>query len=432
MNTRSIASLLALLSVLAGAPVQAAVLITQVSGGGGNPGANYTNDFVELFNASSASVSLDGWSVQYASASGTVWSVTPLSGSISAQHFYLVREAQGLGGASPLPTPDVAGSIAMSATSGKVALVSSTVALSGSCPTDGVVDRVGYGLADCFDGSGAAPTLADTTSAQRFPLCLDTDDDKGDFKSATPLARNSSTAMLCPPAYTTVVQNDFGLVGYWRFEGDFPAWNTVGASGGSFIGDAAKGNDASGPALRGILGNSAVLLDGNGDGVASSIDPMWTFASAATIVAWVRLDIQPSSAGRIFYIAGRSQIGNDMDLQIDTDDILRFYTDSGSSVAAPAPLPLHQWVMVAASFGTGGSVRSLYIDGRLVNKDTPGAHSASNTSGFYIGYTPVFPGRWFQGAIDEVAVFNNIQGDATISRLEKAAGDLLFRSGLEY
>jgi len=429
MNTRSIASFLVLLSVLAGAPLQAAVLITQISGGGGNPGANYTNDFIELFNASPNSVSLAGWSVQYASASGTGWVVTPLTGSIAAQHFYLVGEVQGTGGVSPLPTPDVAGSIAMSATSGKVALVSST--LSGACPTAGVVDRLGYGTADCFDGSGAAPTLDDTKSAQRFPLCLDTDDDKGDFKSASPLARNSSTAMLCPPAYPTVVQNAFGLVGYWRFEGDFPAWNTVGTSGGFFIGDAAKGNDASGPALRGTLGNPAVLLDGNGDGVASSVDPMWTFASAATIVAWVRLDIQPSTAGRIFYIAGRSQVGNDMDLQIDTDDILRFYTDSGGSVAAPAPLPLHQWVMVAASF-SALNARSLYIDGRLVNKDTPGAHSASNTTGFYIGYTPLFPGRWFQGAIDEVAVFNNIQGDAAISRLQAAAGDLLFRSGFEY
>ena len=319
----------------------------------------------------------------------------------------------------------------MSATSGKVALVSSTVALSGGCPTAGVVDRVGYGLADCFDGSGAAPTLDDTKAAQRFPLCLDTDDDKGDFNSASPLARNSSTAMLCPPAYPSVVQNDFGLVGYWRFEGDFLSWNTVGASGGFFIGDAAKGNDASGPALRGTLGNSAVLLDGNGDGVASSVDPMWTFASAATIVAWVQLDIQPSTAGRIFYVAGRSQVGNDMDLQIDTDDILRFYTDSGGSIAAPAPLPLHQWVMVAASF-SALTARSLYIDGRLINKDTPGAHSASSTSAFYIGYTPVFPGRWFEGAIDEVAVFNNIQGDASIRRLQAAAGDLLFRSGFEY
>ena len=48
----------------------AQVRISQVYGGGGNTGATYTNDFVELFNAGAASVDISGWSVQYASASG--------------------------------------------------------------------------------------------------------------------------------------------------------------------------------------------------------------------------------------------------------------------------------------------------------------------------------------------------------------------------
>ncbi len=46
------------------------VVISQVYGGGGNSGATYTHDFIELFNASYSSVNLNGWSVQYASASG--------------------------------------------------------------------------------------------------------------------------------------------------------------------------------------------------------------------------------------------------------------------------------------------------------------------------------------------------------------------------
>ena len=46
------------------------VVISQVYGGGGNSGAPYNGDFIELFNRSSAPASLSGWSVQYASASG--------------------------------------------------------------------------------------------------------------------------------------------------------------------------------------------------------------------------------------------------------------------------------------------------------------------------------------------------------------------------
>ena len=45
--------------------------ISQVYGGGGNSGAYYTHDFIELFNAGDAPVSLNGLSLQYASATGT-------------------------------------------------------------------------------------------------------------------------------------------------------------------------------------------------------------------------------------------------------------------------------------------------------------------------------------------------------------------------
>jgi uncharacterized protein len=41
------------------------VVISKVYGGGGNAGATYTNDFIELFNASASAVTIDGWSVQY-------------------------------------------------------------------------------------------------------------------------------------------------------------------------------------------------------------------------------------------------------------------------------------------------------------------------------------------------------------------------------
>ena len=55
-------------------PVKAlssSIVISQVYGGGGNSGATYTHDFIELFNRGNSSVNLSGWSVQYASATGT-------------------------------------------------------------------------------------------------------------------------------------------------------------------------------------------------------------------------------------------------------------------------------------------------------------------------------------------------------------------------
>jgi len=43
------------------------VRISQVYGGGGNTGATYTNDYIELFNNSGAAIDMSGWSLQYQS-----------------------------------------------------------------------------------------------------------------------------------------------------------------------------------------------------------------------------------------------------------------------------------------------------------------------------------------------------------------------------
>ncbi|MCX7043401.1 MAG: lamin tail domain-containing protein, partial [Gammaproteobacteria bacterium] len=119
------------LSVFLALPLQAQVLISQVYGGGGNSGAQYKNDFIELFNAGSSAVDLTGWSVQYASSAGTTWAVTPVSGTLQPGQYLLVQQAAGANTlATPLPTPDNTGTIAMSGTAGKVALHNAITALS--------------------------------------------------------------------------------------------------------------------------------------------------------------------------------------------------------------------------------------------------------------------------------------------------------------
>ena len=52
-------------------PGCAQVVISQIYGAGGNSGATLQNDYVELFNRGAEPVSLAGWSVQYASATGS-------------------------------------------------------------------------------------------------------------------------------------------------------------------------------------------------------------------------------------------------------------------------------------------------------------------------------------------------------------------------
>jgi predicted extracellular nuclease len=180
---------------VAAAPQSNDIRISQVYGGGGNTGATYKNDFIELFNAGTTTVDVTGWSVQYASATGTgAWAgLTILSGSIAPGQYYLIKEAQGAGGTVELPTPDITGTLTMGASNGKVALVSDAVLLNGQCPT-GLTDLTGYGTANCYEGSGAAPALSNTTAALRdADGCTDTDDNAADFSTGAPTPRNSAS-----------------------------------------------------------------------------------------------------------------------------------------------------------------------------------------------------------------------------------------------
>ena len=171
------------------------IVISQVYGGGGNAGATLKNDFIELFNRGASAVDINGWTVQYASATGSSWSKTALTGTIQPGQYYLIQESQGAGGTLDLPAPDATGTIFMSATAAKVALANNSGTLSGTCPKSaaGVVDFVGYGLTNCSEGV-SIPTLSNTTAAIRVAGgCVDTDSNAADFLVVSPNPRNTAS-----------------------------------------------------------------------------------------------------------------------------------------------------------------------------------------------------------------------------------------------
>jgi DNA/RNA endonuclease G (NUC1) len=173
------------------------VVISQVYGGGGTSGAPLTNDYIELFNHGTPAVSLDGWSVQQASASGSTWHTTPLSGSIQPGHYYLVQEAAGAGSPAALPTPDATGTIAIGASSAKVVLAKVSATIGGSCPTGpDVADRVSYGSgADCgTEWGGTGGSTSNTTAIYRQnDGCVNTGGSAADFQVFAPVPRNSAS-----------------------------------------------------------------------------------------------------------------------------------------------------------------------------------------------------------------------------------------------
>lgn len=200
--------------VLWASTASAQVVISQVYGGGGNSGATLTHDYVELFNRGTSAVNLSGLSIQYTSATGTglfganATLITELPNVIlQPGKYFLVQQASNAAVGAALPTPDFtdATPIAMAAGAGKVVLVNGTTPLGcngGSTVCDAaatarILDLVGYGNANFFEGAGAAPTISAILAAFRASGgCADSNNNSLDFATATPAPRNSSTATV--------------------------------------------------------------------------------------------------------------------------------------------------------------------------------------------------------------------------------------------
>lgn len=187
------------------------VVINEIYGGGGNSGAIYTNDFVELYNNGTTAVTMSNWSIQYTSAAGTSWSgqKVTFSGTIPAKGYYLIQLAAGTGTVAALPTPDATGTVNMSATAGKIVLCNSATNVSAVVnPTDAnIIDKVGFGTT--ANGFETAPTPApsNSTSVQRTPVGTDTDNNSTDFTSGAPTPMNSGggAADNTPPAISSLL-----------------------------------------------------------------------------------------------------------------------------------------------------------------------------------------------------------------------------------
>jgi len=183
-----------------GPAVSSTIVISQVYGGGGNAGSIYKNDFIELFNRGTTAVSLSGWSVQYASSTGTTWAVTNLSNvTIQPGQYYLVQESAGTGGTTDLPAPDATGAIAMSGTAGKVLVADTTAAATGADGSSlgaGRIDIVSYGTATTPTEGTPTASLSNTTAAVRNGNgCVDTDNNASDFgTSGGAIPRNSASS----------------------------------------------------------------------------------------------------------------------------------------------------------------------------------------------------------------------------------------------
>ncbi len=192
---------LQLVSAPSATAVSTGLVISEVYGGGGNTGAVYTNDYVELSNPTPSAIPVDGMSVQYRSGTNTGTGVAALTGSVPANGRYLVQLAAGTTVTNkPLPTPDATNNgVNMSGTAGTVFLANGTSVITlvagDNKSTAGVVDLVGY-ASTTYETTTAAG-LSNTTVLTR--TAADNDVNSAEFSAGTTFTPTNAAGETAPP-----------------------------------------------------------------------------------------------------------------------------------------------------------------------------------------------------------------------------------------
>ncbi|MGP1717478.1 MAG: ExeM/NucH family extracellular endonuclease [Methylophilus sp.] len=301
---------------------QAGVVISQIYGGQGNI---YNQDYVELFNNGTAAVNISGWSVQYSSATGTgnfsANGVTGLNGLLQPGQYYLVGLRSATNGLTF--TADVSNNATdMSGTNGKVVLVNSSTGLAcngGSAVCSPaqlaqIVDLVGYGSANFFEGAAAPAINGSTALLRKSNGCQDTNQNGSDFVTGTPAPRNTSSAVnVCGsgpvgnqpivtscPAVTLQV-GEAGSVSLQATDAD----SIVNAA--TLLASAPAGVTLNNFMAAGSDGQSAsasLQLDGSLPAGVYAVDVRFDNNEAQTATCSVNVTVQNSSITRIYDIQG--------------------------------------------------------------------------------------------------------------------------------
>ena len=381
------------LAALFAGSAQAQVVISQVYGGGGNSGATLKSDFIELHNTGSTAVDLSTWSVQYASSTGSSWAKTALTGSIAPGGYYLVKEADGSGGSVDV-AGDATGTIAMAGASGKVALADSTTAFSGTCPV-GAVDFVGYGSANCAEGTSAS-SLTNTTAAVRADDCVDTGDNRADFITAAPAPRNrASAARLCGSTRILTGIDDVaaneGNAGTSTLEFTVKLTAPAGADGVRFHWSTVDGSATAGSDFVGVAGALATIPAGTDRTTLTVVVNGDDTTEADETLHVVLTDLVGADAGDV---DGLGTITND-DFPIVPISRIQG-TDEHS--------PLAGTVVATRGIVTGRTSKGFFLQSRDVDADA----DAATSEGLFVftGAAPpaaAQPGRWVvaRGTITE-------------------------------
>ncbi|MBI3849090.1 MAG: LamG domain-containing protein [Verrucomicrobia bacterium] len=208
-----------------------------------------------------------------------------------------------------------------------------------------------------------------------------------------------TTNCLTPPA---------GLVGWWTGDGnanDLSTYNHGTTNGGVTF-------------VPGKV-NLAFHFDGTTGYVLVPDSPNLDLRSGATLGGWIKLSELPSEAGHFMHVVGKSQSGNDLYLQVETDNRVWFYVGPGVAVDSTSVLQTGVWYLVTATYHAANRLE-LYVNGVLEGTITFPFVRSVNPNPLSIGWNTIFGGRFFSGSIDEVEVYERALSETEIQAIYNA------------
>jgi hypothetical protein len=156
---------------------------------------------------------------------------------------------------------------------------------------------------------------------------------------------------------------------------------------------------------------SALAFDGVDDLVSVADGPELDLTDSFTLEAWVRPDT--SNPGPVLTKAEISGGFSGYALSARHNDLpMGHVADSGTikPVAGTSALPVGEWSHIA--FSSDGTTLRLYVDGQLVS--TADAIAAKPTAANLVIGRNAITGKWFEGLIDEVRIYDQALGQSEI------------------
>jgi len=209
---------------------------------------------------------------------------------------------------------------------------------------------------------------------------------------------------------------DPNLVAWYRFDGD--------ASDSS--GNNLHGIEMGDPTYEAGVFGQAISLDGDGDYVDCGLDPKFDITDQITFMYWIKvvaLDKEWNtvlSRGDDSWRSSRADFNNFMEAAVGGT--------SGNYLYGVTPVDDGQWHHIAAVYD--GTTFYLYADGALDASEPSTGQITASSYPLYIGDNSQATGRFWNGLIDDVMIFNRALSEEEIQRLiQSSAGAYPIASG---